>query len=81
VLERDRAFLITRREHLLTAHDLESFRACIARRAGGEPLQYIIGHREFFGLDFEVNSQVLIPRPETELLVESALDLMLSRLP
>src|SRR5712691_7919143 len=76
VLDRDRTFLITHREDLLTAHDLESFRDCIDRRAGGEPLQYITGHQEFFGLDFEVNRQVLIPRPETELLVESALDLI-----
>src|SRR5260370_28663863 len=44
-------------------------------RAGGEPLQYIIGHREFFKLEFEVSPDVLIPRPETELIVEAALEL------
>ena len=76
VLGQDRTFLITRAEHLLTAEDFETFRRHIVRRAGGEPLQYITGHQEFFGLDFEVNGRVLIPRPETELLVEVALDLI-----
>jgi release factor glutamine methyltransferase len=48
----------------------------IARRAGGEPLQYITGHQEFFKLDFEVTPAVLIPRPETELIIEVALELL-----
>ena len=76
VLDRDRTFLITHAEQLMTAEDLEVFRGYVARRAGGEPLQYIIGYQEFFGLDFEVNKHVLIPRPETELLVETALELI-----
>src|SRR5467141_1062088 len=76
VLGQDRTFLITHAEQLLTAEDFETFRRHIVRRAGGEPLQYITGHQEFFGLDFEVNGQVLIPRPETELLVETALELI-----
>ena len=50
------------------------FRGLIARRVKGEPTAYITGHREFYGLDFEVNHSVLIPRPETELLVEIALE-------
>ncbi len=70
LLGRDRTFLITRAEELLRAEDLEVFRRRVTRRAGGEPLQYIIGYQEFFGLEFEVNEHVLIPRPETELLVE-----------
>jgi release factor glutamine methyltransferase len=48
----------------------------ISRRVSGEPLQYITGHQEFFKLDFEVTPDVLIPRPETELIVETALELL-----
>ena len=51
----------------------------VERRLNGEPSAYITGHREFFGLDFYVNNHVLIPRPETELLVEKALNLAQSR--
>jgi release factor glutamine methyltransferase len=52
------------------------FEAMVARRANREPLAYIVGHREFFSLDFEVSSAVLIPRPETESVVECALDFL-----
>jgi release factor glutamine methyltransferase len=55
---------------------LALFRACVARRAAGEPVQYITGRQEFYGLDFEVTPAVLIPRPETELLVETALEIL-----
>lgn len=73
---RDRTFLITHPEQLLTEAELSRFRAMVARRARGEPLQYITGLQEFYGLEFEVTEDVLIPRPETELLVEAALDLI-----
>lgn len=53
---------------------LERFRAMVSRRAAREPIAYIIGHKEFFSLDFEVTPAVLIPRPETETLVEAALE-------
>jgi len=53
----------------------EDFRSLIGRRLSGEPTAYIIGHREFYGLDFYVEPSVLIPRPESELLVEHALQL------
>lgn len=75
-LSRDRTFLITHAEEEVHAEMLEAFRTMLERRARGEPLQYITGHTEFFKLDFEVTSDVLIPRPETELLVETALDLL-----
>ena len=52
----------------------DAFRSLVERRAAGEPLAYLLGCREFFGLRFKVTSDVLIPRPETELLVESALE-------
>jgi release factor glutamine methyltransferase len=51
----------------------DRFEELVNRRASREPLHYIVGHREFWGLDFEVTPAVLIPRPETELLVEAAL--------
>lgn len=53
----------------------------VKRRQAGEPLAYIVGHREFFGLDFFVAPGVFIPRPETETLVEKALELAQSRFP
>lgn len=75
-LARDRTFLSTHGEDVLASADLESYRRALARRARGEPLQYIRGRQEFYGLDFEVTPDVLIPRPETELLVETALELL-----
>ena len=76
VVGRDRSFMITHADELLTSEQTQTFRSFIARRAKGEPLQYIIGHQEFFKLDFEVTPDVLIPRPETELIVEIALELL-----
>jgi release factor glutamine methyltransferase len=72
----DQAFLITHSDDELTAEQLSAFRASVGRRAAGEPFQYIAGRQEFYGLEFEVNADVLIPRPETELLVEEALELL-----
>lgn len=75
-LGRDQAFLITHADETLTEAQLAGFRACVERRAAGEPFQYIAGRQEFYGLEFEVGPDVLIPRPETELLVEKALELL-----
>jgi release factor glutamine methyltransferase len=75
-LSRDRAFLVTHSDESLTAEQLRSYLSTVERRAAGEPLQYITGAQEFYGLDFEVNENVLIPRPETELLVETALEIL-----
>jgi release factor glutamine methyltransferase len=72
----DRAFLITHADEALTVAQASAFRASVARRAAGEPFQYIAGRQEFYGLEFEVGPDVLIPRPETELLVEEALKLL-----
>jgi release factor glutamine methyltransferase len=69
----DRTYLIINFNQQLSEDVLSKFRAMINRRAAGEPLQYITGRREFFGLDFEVNPDVLIPRPETELIVEETI--------
>jgi release factor glutamine methyltransferase len=75
-LARDHAFLVAHSEAEIAPDLLALFRARIARRATGEPVQYITGRQEFYGLDFEVSPAVLIPRPETELLVETALELL-----
>jgi release factor glutamine methyltransferase len=76
VIGRDRTFLITRAETELSVSEVKRLRDFIERRAGGEPMQYILGHQEFFNLDFEVAPGVLIPRSETEILVEKALSLL-----
>jgi release factor glutamine methyltransferase len=73
---RDRAYLIAHDDDLLPPGVLAVFRERASRRAVGEPLQYVTGRQEFYGLDFEVTPAVLIPRPETELLVEAALELL-----
>jgi release factor glutamine methyltransferase len=67
-------------EKELTPRREEAFRHLLERRLGGEPAAYITGHREFYGLDFEINPSVLIPRPESELLVETALSIAKSPL-
>jgi release factor glutamine methyltransferase len=66
--------LITRSERALTADEAARLDALVARRLAGEPIAYIVGKREFFGLDFDVSDAVLIPRPDTELIVELALE-------
>lgn len=73
---RDRAFLHAHPEYKLTEREAREFEAAVAKRASGIPLQYITGHQEFWGLDFIVTPAVLIPRPETEHLVESAIELI-----
>ncbi len=75
-IERDRTFLLTHDDERLSYESARLFRALVERRARGEPLQYIRGQQEFYSLDFEVTPDVLIPRPETELLVEAALRLL-----
>jgi release factor glutamine methyltransferase len=75
LLGRDRSFILTHGDDILDDRQYKTFRTLIARRAGGEPLQYLTGHQEFFKLDFQVSPEVLIPRPETELIVEAALEL------
>ena len=79
VLDRDRSFILSHGEDPIAREQLKNFSEFLERRAQGEPLQYITGHQEFFGLDFEVTSDVLIPRPETEVLIETALKLSAER--
>jgi len=74
-LDCDRAYLYAHPERELTAEDLARCDEALARRATGVPAQYITGHQEFWGLDFIVSPAVLIPRPETEHVVEAVLEL------
>jgi release factor glutamine methyltransferase len=73
IIAKDRTFLISHAEDRIDESSLNRFRAAVERRAAGEPLQYITGVQDFFGREFRVTPDVLIPRPETELLVEAAL--------
>ena len=77
LLDVDRTFLISHSEDELDDSSLARLRVFVERRARGEPAQYITGYQDFYGRRFEVNRDVLIPRPETEGLVENAL----SRIP
>src|SRR5713226_6615887 len=74
VLGRDRTWLYAHPEEQVSSVDVERFFALIARRANGEPTQHLTGKQEFWGLEFEVTPDVLIPRPETEHVIEVALD-------
>jgi release factor glutamine methyltransferase len=76
VLNRDRAFLIANDDSSLSDEETTWFFKAIEQRASGAPVQYITGRQEFFGLEFEVNEDVLIPRPETEILVEAAIEIL-----
>jgi release factor glutamine methyltransferase len=72
-LDRDRAWLFAHATDPVAAEAAAGFRALVERRAAGEPVAYLIGRRGFWTLDLEVTADTLIPRPETELLVELAL--------
>jgi len=74
VLGCDRSWLIAHAQDTLAACQCRQFQDLITRRIAGEPVAYLTGHREFWSLDLQVNREVLIPRPETELLVETVLD-------
>jgi release factor glutamine methyltransferase len=75
VLAMSRTGLYTEPGRRLTSAEAERLRDLVRRRLDGEPAAYILGHCEFYGIDFYVDSGTLIPRPETELLVEEALEL------
>jgi release factor glutamine methyltransferase len=74
VFGRDRTWLYAHPEEVVSDENARRFFALIAQRAAGAPTQYLIGKQEFWGLEFEVTPDVLIPRPETEHVIEVALD-------
>src|SRR5688572_23919157 len=75
-LEKDKIFLIAHPEYELSSEETSKFQGFLERRARREPFQYIRGKQEFYGLDFTLTPDVLIPRPETELLVENAIEIL-----
>ena len=75
-LHKDKTFLIAHSEYELNNSEIKVFQEYLDRRASHEPFQYITGKQEFYGLDFIVTPDVLIPRPETELVVENALKIL-----
>jgi len=74
-LDCDRAYLYAHPERELTTGESARYEGALAERARGVPAQYITGHQEFWGMDFIVTPAVLIPRPETEHVIESVLEL------
>ncbi len=81
VLGWDRVRLLGHTEQLIQEEAWARLQNLVLRRAKGEPLQYLTGEKEFYGLVFQVTPDVLIPRPETEILAEKALDLIRDHLP
>jgi release factor glutamine methyltransferase len=76
VLDLDRVGLYTAYDRPLAAHEVDGYRRLVRRRAAREPVAYILGHREFWSIKLKVDRRVLIPRPETEAVVETARDLV-----
>src|SRR6266705_1708245 len=74
VLGRDRTWIYSHPDEKISSADADRYFALIARRAAGEPTQHLTGKQEFWGLEFAVTPDVLIPRPETEHVIEVALD-------
>lgn len=79
-LHKSREYIISHPKEKLSESLITSYALLVTRRSRSEPIAYIVGHKEFYGLDFFVTKDTLIPRPETELLVEEALVLLRSML-
>lgn len=80
VLKKSREFILTHPELKISSHQSSVIGKLIRRRLTGEPIAYITGHKEFYGLDFKLNKYTLIPRPETELIVDKTLALLENKL-
>ena len=76
VLDKNQIFIVAHSDYKLSVEEKTQFQTVLERRASREPFQYIVGRQEFCGLDFEVTKDVLIPRPETEMIVEAAIEIL-----
>jgi release factor glutamine methyltransferase len=76
ILKVERAYLFSHLDDVLTSFQEDALKKVLARRIQEEPVSYIIGHKEFYGLDFIVDNRVLIPRPESELMVEKTIEIV-----
>lgn len=74
VLDKDKLFLVMHDDYMLTADEYDIFMQGVVRMRSGEPLAYLVGEQDFFGRTFKVNPSTLIPRPDTERLIEAVLD-------
>ena len=72
----DRAWLLAHDDEEMRPQAVQAFQSCCERRAAGEPLAYIVGSKEFFGLELHVDARVLVPRPDTETVVEWSLEVI-----
>lgn len=79
VLASSRAFVLAHPEQVLTGQQADAYAQLVTRRAAGEPVAYLLGRRAFYDREFSVGPSVLIPRPETEHLLEAALDFIKAR--
>ncbi|MCC6457343.1 MAG: peptide chain release factor N(5)-glutamine methyltransferase [Caldilineaceae bacterium] len=79
ILGKERSWLFAHYDQALSQEEAETYTDRVARRAAAEPVAYLVGYREFYGLELAVDYRVLIPRPETELLVDAVLDHIESR--
>lgn len=79
VIQQAQVWLLTHDDHTLTPVQVENFSSLVNRRVTGEPIAYLLGYREFYGQCFSVSPGVLIPRPETELLVDAGLQALTTK--
>lgn len=74
VLKKDRVFILAHPEHVVSFQDAKKFKALVKKRLAGWSVAVLLGYKEFYGLEFKVDKNVLVPRPETEIMVDTILE-------